>query len=446
MGPVVNDMSFAQHHPSGPNNPHVYSHSPTHSSPRTNTVGSQNSTPPARNAHSVSDQANSSGDSTENGSPNSANETDTVLIASSTSSVEVRSVSKVFNGNESSRVEDIPDVKRDSYKQDAEPVSLNSVASTVINGELNCTEVMDDAVVPESICSQEEVANPKIDIPPKPTAPTKDFVDHVDRNSATVSVKIESSSLKPILVNGGVETSNNSSNSDKISTKCRDISADLEASSLSEADRDPKTSSCSKQPSDTKSKGQAVGSSIKNNQKSQGAETNSVTSAANGNSSNDLIVAQDSTSGEFPNLESGTSVAIANSSETKKTPTEPSYTKTWASIASVKTNIPMDGATALRSSQSGGSNMSNNHDSYYKAADQFVPMQQDDGNRDGPDLSNDENDPVAIRLGEHLQKYNLDHRSIPLSPRGLCNQSNYCFLNATLQVRLVYYFIVQISN
>jgi len=46
----------------------------------------------------------------------------------------------------------------------------------------------------------------------------------------------------------------------------------------------------------------------------------------------------------------------------------------------------------------------------------------------------DENDPIACRLGEFIENYSLDHHSLALTPRGLCNQSNFCYINATLQV------------
>lgn len=46
----------------------------------------------------------------------------------------------------------------------------------------------------------------------------------------------------------------------------------------------------------------------------------------------------------------------------------------------------------------------------------------------------DENDPVALALGDFLRNYTLDHHSIALTPRGLCNHGNYCYINATLQV------------
>lgn len=45
-----------------------------------------------------------------------------------------------------------------------------------------------------------------------------------------------------------------------------------------------------------------------------------------------------------------------------------------------------------------------------------------------------EDDPVAIKLGEYLSNYVLDHHTFSLTPRGLSNQSNFCYINATLQV------------
>ncbi|XP_056641731.1 ubiquitin carboxyl-terminal hydrolase 10 [Diorhabda sublineata] len=42
-------------------------------------------------------------------------------------------------------------------------------------------------------------------------------------------------------------------------------------------------------------------------------------------------------------------------------------------------------------------------------------------------------DPESFRLGEFLSSYTLDGRTISLEPRGLLNQSNYCYINSILQ-------------
>ena len=47
---------------------------------------------------------------------------------------------------------------------------------------------------------------------------------------------------------------------------------------------------------------------------------------------------------------------------------------------------------------------------------------------------NNESDALAIRLGEFLANYTLNHQATALTPRGLTNQSNFCYINATLQV------------
>lgn len=36
-------------------------------------------------------------------------------------------------------------------------------------------------------------------------------------------------------------------------------------------------------------------------------------------------------------------------------------------------------------------------------------------------------------LKEFLSEYQLNHHAVSLQPRGLCNRSNYCYINAILQ-------------
>lgn len=40
---------------------------------------------------------------------------------------------------------------------------------------------------------------------------------------------------------------------------------------------------------------------------------------------------------------------------------------------------------------------------------------------------------IYICFLEFLSKYQLNHSSVSLQPRGLCNRSNYCYINAILQ-------------
>ncbi|CAG9824890.1 unnamed protein product [Phaedon cochleariae] len=42
-------------------------------------------------------------------------------------------------------------------------------------------------------------------------------------------------------------------------------------------------------------------------------------------------------------------------------------------------------------------------------------------------------DPDCYRMGEYLTLYNLEGKSLSLQPRGLLNQSNYCYINSILQ-------------
>lgn len=45
-------------------------------------------------------------------------------------------------------------------------------------------------------------------------------------------------------------------------------------------------------------------------------------------------------------------------------------------------------------------------------------------------------DPDCYRMGEYLLNYTVDGRAISLQPRGLINQSNYCYINSILQALL----------
>lgn len=42
-------------------------------------------------------------------------------------------------------------------------------------------------------------------------------------------------------------------------------------------------------------------------------------------------------------------------------------------------------------------------------------------------------DPDCYRMGEYLTNYSVDGRAVSLQPRGLINQSNYCYINSILQ-------------
>ncbi|XP_074000200.1 uncharacterized protein isoform X2 [Rhodnius prolixus] len=61
-----------------------------------------------------------------------------------------------------------------------------------------------------------------------------------------------------------------------------------------------------------------------------------------------------------------------------------------------------------------------------------------------------QHDPQLKKLGDVLSTYQLEHRAIVLTPRGLTNPSNYCYINATLQALLAcpafYNLISTISN
>ncbi|XP_014260965.1 ubiquitin carboxyl-terminal hydrolase 10 isoform X3 [Cimex lectularius] len=53
-----------------------------------------------------------------------------------------------------------------------------------------------------------------------------------------------------------------------------------------------------------------------------------------------------------------------------------------------------------------------------------------------PSQDKEDVDPQLRNLGEVLTNYTLDHKSIVLTPRGLKNPSNYCYINAILQALL----------
>jgi ubiquitin carboxyl-terminal hydrolase 10 len=149
--------------------------------------------------------------------------------------------------------------------------------------------------------------------------------------------------------------------------------------------------------------------------------------------------------------------------------------RSWASIASSKTassTLPLSNAQLPPpSSSSSGAPLTHNSDNLHCQADQslfpaveskalatnesslnlssstssssHVPIIHEEKQSlsiDAPPIDSssltDENDPIALRLGEFLATYTLDHHSLALSPRGLCNQSNFCYINATLQALL----------
>jgi len=157
---------------------------------------------------------------------------------------------------------------------------------------------------------------------------------------------------------------------------------------------------------------------------------------------------------EFPQLGVNSSnITLANGPGT----TAPAVGRSWASIASSRsstvTNGPANGLvvstpTNTKSSSispAGGAEGDGNHTGGPQIIN-YVPISSsssdiklltqpfysDSAPFDPAYLSN-EDDPTALSLGEFLANYNLNHHSLSLTPRGLSNQSNFCYINATLQ-------------
>jgi hypothetical protein len=448
QGPMSNEMAFAQHQNSGHNVPHhVFSHnSPTHNNSRMSFTP-LNQPPATRIAHPQSDNILSGEPISENGSSSDSVSADLTSVITA-----IESSAASCNGRDS------PTVKQNREKESHKaPNSSHTSASLtpLMNGDAsfhNKSTVEITAKNSTGDSRVSEVQNVKAvedqsSVKTRNKSNSKTDATFNEPSTVDVDVKVKPSiekvRLTPSSTNGKADI-NNDVASDKLSIKNRDISADPENSATMEGKRDTEKSSVNNSNSkpDPKSKGQSIGSS-KSDNVIQTVEVSSKTTSSSGSNEGDKrMIDGPSASGDYPNL----SNSSAPPKPAVKAP-EPACAKTWANIASVKTpNIPNDGATATRpvyNAVEGGSvNSYSNDSAYYKSNDQFVPSHHDDNsgsrnsNYDSFDASSlvDENDPIAIRLGEHLQKYSLDHRSIPLAPRGLCNQSNYCFLNATLQV------------
>lgn len=62
-----------------------------------------------------------------------------------------------------------------------------------------------------------------------------------------------------------------------------------------------------------------------------------------------------------------------------------------------------------------------------------IPVQKEQTPAQAAQASAYAEDPNSYRMGDFLSKYQLDHKSVMLLPRGLTNRSNYCYVNAILQ-------------
>lgn len=223
---------------------------------------------------------------------------------------------------------------------------------------------------------------------------------------------------------------------------------------------------------ETKSK--SLGVSVNNNARSVNVVPDSSLVLATSSTKDDIDtkLESESASGEFPQLSSNNNVS-SSSSISSNIPTNSSLSgsssgttsvaakgRSWASIASVKLQSAISDGAIQNSKRfstastpgldqgsgdgltvTGASKLSGGEQQYCN----FVPSSQFDkalakstvdSGADIPGVS-DDNDPTALVLGEFLRNYTLDHHSIALTPRGLCNQGNYCYINATLQVTVL---------
>lgn len=183
--------------------------------------------------------------------------------------------------------------------------------------------------------------------------------------------------------------------------------------------------------------------------------TSSISPSAKEVSEKALESSENASSGEFPQLSSNNNAnnTSSSSSVSPSSSNNGSATKgrSWASIASVKSQLAsndganntkrMTGASIQGIEQSGDAAGGNGRLTGAEPYSNFVPSSQNESlakfeESDALDVNaiSDKNDPIALTLGEYLRNYTLDHHSIALTPRGLCNQGNYCYINATLQV------------
>ncbi|CAL8096853.1 unnamed protein product [Orchesella dallaii] len=199
-----------------------------------------------------------------------------------------------------------------------------------------------------------------------------------------------------------------------------------------------------------------------NNSRSVNVVSNpSVVSTSQKDVSSDTKLESESGGGEFPQLSPNNvssnsntvSSGSANFSNSSRNAGAPAKGRSWASIASAKSQMTASDGANLNNKrapsihgldQGGGDGYSVSGSSRLcgeQCSTSCVPSSHSERGLAKSDVEfvtnssaiTDENDPVALALGEFLRNYTLDHHSIALTPRGLCNQGNYCYINATLQ-------------
>jgi len=167
------------------------------------------------------------------------------------------------------------------------------------------------------------------------------------------------------------------------------------------------------------------------------------------------------TNAEFPQLGSSGGITTNGLGLKVHPPPAPSGDggrRSWASIASsTQTNGPptttfngpvIDSSASSSRLQAHGHEPSESSPSFALTNNE-VPMGVRDGYVDltfDPACLSNESDPIALSLGEFLAKYQLNHHSLSLIPRGLVNQSNFCYINATLQVRISIHSFIFVLN
>ncbi|XP_060519456.1 ubiquitin carboxyl-terminal hydrolase 10-A [Cylas formicarius] len=106
----------------------------------------------------------------------------------------------------------------------------------------------------------------------------------------------------------------------------------------------------------------------------------------------------------------------------KQDPTPWAQTKTWASLFVSKTEPTVNSTV-------NGTNRQTHHT-------EAVKRDIDSGGTSCPFKNPKKGhfvDPDCYRMGEFLASYKVDGRAVSLQPRGLINQSNYCYVNSILQ-------------
>lgn len=454
MAPIPNEMAYAQHHPG-----QIYSHnSPTHSNP--NPRMGYNPPPPSTRGTGAPPQSDQSSSATVTtvqsdvpfverpnvtaGIDESATKSDKIDLSNGTQITQVSLKEEKGNPqpkedknshktvpllSDNDNISEVPVVNGELITPSAEPVEINASQQPQQLSK-DVTIVKSEAPLPLNSSISKDLK----------TAPHGKQVVVVSNENTKEIVNV-----KQVSVNGDIEDNTTSTNK---SLKNRDkVSADPQSGPKRDQDKSNNTKTL-----DAKSRGVNLNNTTNSVPvRNINVSTTNPANASTKNSESKKPEQQEGTK-EFPQL------STAPSENAKTAVTTSAKSRSWASIASVKTpHNPNDAAAArpiliqqhsnqLEDQQMVGGSFASylNNSSSSNSTDQNVPTYYGDNKASSKTTSievefdsarlTDENDPIALRLGEFLQKYNLDHQSIPLAPRGLCNQSNYCFLNATLQV------------